>query len=234
MGTRAGSALATAIPASSSARRTASSSFRGVVISYVSPSVSMSSAPASSATLNTSSSVPADFSTEMLPLASNTHATAPASARLPPFLLRRFRSSETVRLRLSVTASMRSATPPGAYPSYVISSYETPSSSPVPRLIARSTFSIGMLFALAVSIARRNRGFASGLPPPFRAAIEISLISFVKMRPRWASFFPFLRFMVAHFECPDMSKNLHQKRKHRKNSLQRSPVIQREVAGACS
>jgi hypothetical protein len=35
--------------------------------------------------------------------------------------------------------------------------------------------------------------------------MEISRISFVKMRPRFASVAAFLCLIVAHFECPDIS-----------------------------
>ncbi len=39
--------------------------------------------------------------------------TAPVSARLPPFLVKVERTSEAVRLRLSVSTSTITATPPG-------------------------------------------------------------------------------------------------------------------------
>ena len=52
-----------------------------------------------------------------MPLRSNCHATDPGSAMEPPFFDRSERISGPVRLRLSVSASMYSATPPGAYPS---------------------------------------------------------------------------------------------------------------------
>src|SRR5438309_5802416 len=61
-----------------------------------------------------------------------------------------------------------------------------------------------MFSALAAAIAPRKRGLASGSPPPFLAAIEISLIRRVKILPRLASSAPFLCLMVAHFEWPDM------------------------------
>src|SRR6266508_738751 len=64
--------------------------------------------------------------------------------------------------------------------------------------------SAGMLTAFASSMALRSRGFASGLPPPIRAAIAISLMSLVKSRPRLASAAPFLCLMVAHLLWPDM------------------------------
>src|SRR6266536_644402 len=64
--------------------------------------------------------------------------------------------------------------------------------------------SAGMLTALASSMALRSLGFPSGAPPPRRADIVISLISFVKRRPRLASAAPFLCLIVAHLLCPDM------------------------------
>src|SRR5512144_918510 len=64
--------------------------------------------------------------------------------------------------------------------------------------------SAGMLEALALSTAVRSRGFASGSPPPMRAAIVISRMSFVKSLPRFASRAPFLCLIVCHLECPDM------------------------------
>src|SRR5215510_9964601 len=101
---------------------------------------------------------------------------------------------------------MSSATPPGPYPSYVISSYETPGSSPVPRRIARSMFSRGMLFALASAMIVRKRGLVPGSPPPLRAATVNSLMMRVKALPRLASAAPFLCLIVCHLEWPDMAK----------------------------
>src|SRR5260370_287342 len=96
-------------------------------------------------------------------------------------------------------------TPPGPYPSKVASSYCSPSSCPVPRRIARSTFSPGMFAALAARIAVRRRGLEFGSPPPMRAAMLISRMIRVNTRPRFASVAPFLCLIVAHFECPDMT-----------------------------
>src|SRR6202011_1184313 len=64
--------------------------------------------------------------------------------------------------------------------------------------------SCGIFSALAARIAPRKRGLLSGSPPPFLAAIEISLIRRVKILPRLASMAPFLCLIVAHFEWPDM------------------------------
>gem|GEM_PF-5467457 len=48
------------------------------------------------------------------PFLSNIQATQPASPMFPPFLDMTWRMSATVRFRLSVAASTRMATPPGA------------------------------------------------------------------------------------------------------------------------
>ena len=105
---------------------------------------------------------------------------------------------------LSERTSTMIATPPGAYPSYTYSSYAAPPSSPVPFLIARSMLSLGMFAARALIITVLRRGLESGSPPPIRAAIEISLINFVKILPRFASANPLACLIVAHLLCPDM------------------------------
>src|ERR1700730_12711064 len=64
--------------------------------------------------------------------------------------------------------------------------------------------SLGMFSFLAARIAVRRRGLEVTSPPPTRAAMVISRISLVKMRPRLASVAAFLCLIVAHFECPDM------------------------------
>ena len=51
--------------------------------------------------------------TEITPRGSNCQATAPAPASWPPALVKIERTSAAVRLRLSVAASTRMATPPG-------------------------------------------------------------------------------------------------------------------------
>src|SRR5438874_7465157 len=61
-----------------------------------------------------------------------------------------------------------------------------------------------MLPAFASEIALRKRAFASGSPPPVRAATVSSLMNFVKSLPRLASSAPFLCLMECHFECPDI------------------------------
>src|SRR3954469_9405932 len=70
--------------------------------------------------------------------------------------------------------------------------------------MARSMVSFGMLPAFASEIALRKRAFASGSPPPVRAATVSSLMNFVKSLPRLASSAPFLCLIECHFECPDI------------------------------
>src|SRR5262249_15678363 len=74
--------------------------------------------------------------------------------------------------------------------------------------MARSIVSFGMLPALASAIALRKRAFASGSPPPVRAATVSSLINLVKSFPRLASSAPFLCLMECHFECPDIFESV--------------------------
>src|SRR5881296_3730747 len=64
----------------------------------------------------------------------------------------------------------------------------------------------GMFTALAALIAERRRGFASASPPPWRAAIVISLMYLLNSLPRAASVAAFLRLIVAHLEWPDMTR----------------------------
>src|SRR6266571_3765890 len=74
--------------------------------------------------------------------------------------------------------------------------------------MARLILSAGILTPLASWIALRNRGLPSASPPPIRAAIVISLMSFVNMRPRFASIAPFLCLMLCHLEWPDIDYSL--------------------------
>src|SRR5512141_526900 len=83
------------------------------------------------------------------------------------------------------------------------SSYETPSSSPVPFLISRALLSLGMFTALAARIAARKRAFPSGSPPPSFAAVMISRVILVNALPRRASAFPFLCLIELHLLWPD-------------------------------
>src|SRR4029077_4789737 len=86
----------------------------------------------------------------------------------------------------------------------------TPSSSPVPRLIARSMVSIGTDAPRAFAYIVRSVGFASRSPPPSRAATSSWRMSLAKSLPLAASFAPFWCLIVAHFECPDMRSDLLQ------------------------
>src|SRR5256885_13987562 len=72
--------------------------------------------------------------------------------------------------------------------------------------MARLMLSAGMFSALAARIAVRRRGLLSGSPPPFLAAMPISLIRRVKVLPRLASRAAFLCLIVAHLLCPDIEK----------------------------
>src|SRR4029078_11145228 len=68
--------------------------------------------------------------------------------------------------------------------------------------MARSMFSVGMLAARAVSIARRSRGLPAGSPPPALAATVISRISLVQLAARLLSVIAFLRLICFHLLCP--------------------------------
>src|SRR5205823_7671952 len=74
--------------------------------------------------------------------------------------------------------------------------------SPVPRLIARSMLSLGMLWARAASMALRRRGLPFGSPPPLFAAMVISLDNLLKILPRFASIAPLKRLTFDHLLCP--------------------------------
>src|SRR2546423_8525285 len=65
--------------------------------------------------------------------------------------------------------------------------------------------SAGMFNSLASATALRSRGLPSASPPPIRAAMVISLMSFVNMRPRFASRAPFLCLILCHLEWPDIA-----------------------------
>src|SRR5690349_9587588 len=65
-------------------------------------------------------------------------------------------------------------------------------------------FEAGMFTVFAAAIAVRSRGFASASPPPWRAAIVISLMYFENILPRAWSVAAFLRLIVAHLEWPDI------------------------------
>src|SRR5438309_5630159 len=76
--------------------------------------------------------------------------------------------------------------------------------------MARLMLSIGMFTERALSIARRSRKFASGSPPPARAATMISRATFVNTAPRFASLAPFWRLIVDHLECPDIARSIRE------------------------
>src|SRR5207253_2861644 len=108
-GTIVSSALSTVKPAPSTASRTLDSESGAAVIWNVEPSSSTSSAPPSAAaSISSSSSTPSE-STSTIPRRSNCQATAPDAPRLPSCFENAERTSEAVRLRLSVSASTRRA-----------------------------------------------------------------------------------------------------------------------------
>ena len=79
-----------------------------------SSSWSMSSRPWSRPVSMMSSSLAPSASTTTRPRRLNMNATAPGSARLPPTSVNALRTSDAVRLRLSVRQSTSTATPFGA------------------------------------------------------------------------------------------------------------------------
>ena len=106
------SALWISTPACSSASRTAVKSAGSAITSYTFSSIATSWAPASMAGMRSSSEY-WSASTTATPFFSKFQATEPGSPRLPPWLENAWRTSDPVRLRLSVSASTRIATPPG-------------------------------------------------------------------------------------------------------------------------
>src|SRR5215207_8608393 len=191
------------MPASTSAVRTATRSVGSLTTSNESPRSLTSSAPASSTATSTSSSVNSPLGTITTPFRVNRYATEPGSAIDPPLRVIAVRTSEAARLRLSVRHSTSTATPPGAYPSYVIVWYSAPpASAPEPRLTARSMLSLGTELFFAFWIASNSVGLPAGSPPPVRAATSTFLISLAKSLPRLASIPAFLCLVVAHLEWP--------------------------------
>src|SRR6476469_7761684 len=101
---------------------------------------------------------------------------------------------------------MRTATPPGAYPSYVIvSQSEPPAVAPDPRLTALSMLLLGTEDFLAFWIASYSVGLPEMSPPPERAATSMFLMSLAKSLPRLASIAAFLCLVVAHLAWPLMN-----------------------------
>src|SRR5262245_13589774 len=68
--------------------------------------------------------------------------------------------------------------------------------------------SLGMFCDFARWTASRSLKFIAGSAPPCLAARMISRESLVKMAPRLASFAPFCRLIVDHFECPDIAETV--------------------------
>ena len=99
-------------PAASSASLTVRKSFGGVSTSIEPSSCgTTSSAPASiAASISAASSVPGANS--ICPQCLNWKATQPSVPMLPPYLLKAWRTSATVRVLLSVTQSTMIAAPP--------------------------------------------------------------------------------------------------------------------------
>ena len=83
-------------------------------------------------------------------------------------------------------------------------SYRTPSSSPDPRLMARSMVSMGTEASRALVYMVRRLALAVMSLPPSRAATSIWRMSLANTLARAASLAPFWCLVVAHLECPDM------------------------------
>src|SRR5215510_13806633 len=84
-----------------------------------------------------------------------------------------------------------------------------PSRSPVPFLIARSMVSFGMFTLRALSTAARNRGLPLMSPPPSRAEIVSSLMTFVQSFDFLESEASFLCLILDHRLWPDMTGNFY-------------------------
>src|SRR5215813_12137007 len=84
-----------------------------------------------------------------------------------------------------------------------------PSRSPVPFLIARSIVSFGMFTPRALSTAARNRGLPLMSPPPSRAEIVSSLMTFVQSFDFLESEASFLCLILDHRLWPDMTANFY-------------------------
>src|ERR1700683_5744561 len=73
--------------------------------------------------------------------------------------------------------------------------------------------SLGIEASLALWTAVASAALASGSPPPSRAATVIARASLVNWAPRRESTIAFLCLMLAHLECPDIT------RKHRMQGM---------------
>src|SRR5437588_2214573 len=98
----------------------------------------------------------------------------------------------------------------------------------MPRLIARSMLSFGMLCSRADWMALRRRGFPSGSPPPVFAAMVISLENLLKIWPRFASIAPLKRLTFDHLLCPDISGDIFQNTDCLTSKIQRTRRENRE------
>ena len=136
------------------------------------------------------------------PFFSKIQATEPGSPRLPPCLVKAWRISALARLRLSVSASTRIATPAGP-----VALVERPVRSRRRRRRRRCRVSIacwilsfGIEASRAFCTAVARVGLPSVSPPPSRAATVIARASLLKSLPRLASAAPFLCLIEDHFE----------------------------------
>ena len=137
----------------------------------------------------------------MMPFFENMKRTEFGLAEVAAVFAKAWRISLTARLRLSVVLD-DDGHAAGAVALEGDFFVVAPGSSPVPRWMARLMLSRHVLRlggGDGGAQARIAVGIATGL-----AAMVISLISRVKILPRFASSAPFLCLIVAHFEWPDM------------------------------
>src|SRR4030095_977504 len=80
-----------------------------------------------------------------------------------------------------------------------------------------------MFWSIALSTARRNRGFIDASPPPMRAATVVSRMRRVKILPRFASVAAFLCLMFAHLLWPAMVAPVVPKKRTDDYNCARSP-----------
>ena len=98
------------------------------------------------------------------------------------------------------------ATPFGPYPSYVMFSYLSASLSPAAFLMMRSMLSFGTLLAFALAMQSFSFELEAGSgPPPSFTATASSRPILVKIFAFAPSVFSFLRLILFHLECPDIS-----------------------------
>src|SRR5436190_21217084 len=96
-----------------------------------------------------------------------------------------------------------------------------PSRSPVPFLMARSMVSFGMLTVRALSTAARRRGLPLMSPPPSRAEIVSSLITFVQSFDFLESEASFLCLILDQRLWPDMTGLFYHVAPRRRPGLRR-------------